>query len=143
MEIAAAPSILGLLVLSLPLIVRLIVDYIKIEKKKEPITKSDYRVRWGVTFLATIGAGVISKLLDPTAPLVFHILFSAGVFVLFFDYALNLLRGKKWYYRSSNPQHPSKWEQIRMNYIPIHADVFLRLIVTGAMISTYFYYTYL
>lgn len=143
MEIAATPSIWGVLIMSLPLLIRLAVDYIKIERKNQKITKLGYRLRWGLTLLGTLGAGALSKLIDPTAPYIFHVLFSGGVFLLFFDYALNLLRKKDWYYISANPNHGSWIERWKYNNNTVWSLLFAKLIVTGTMISTYLYYTYL
>lgn len=125
------------LLFSVPLIFRLVYDWDKIRKDKETISKPGYFKRNLWLGGLVLFVGTIAHLLWATPPLWVNYTYPLGIFVLLFDYSINLLSGKPLLYRSETGI--SRWEKLRSK-TPIIAEIFARIWVAACLISVYYMY---
>lgn len=135
-------ALLSLIVLTAPTIIRLCYDWWKIKIKKSPITKAGYVKRNLWTGIGILLAAGLDSLIHPFVVYPWAVLFSYTIFFLLFDYGLNLARGKKLFYVSPNPNHPSRWERTRqfLSHMPIVGELFVKLWVLSVGIGFYYFY---
>ena len=133
-------SLLSLIMLSGPTIARLVYDWYKINVKKEPITKAGYRKRTLATGAAMVVVGLLNSIMYPNVKFMYAVTLSYAIFFLLFDYGLNKARGLRLFYTSSNPSHPSMWEQFRIKFKGTPTELLLKLWVLGVAISLYYFY---
>jgi len=129
-----------ILLFSLYTIIRLAWDAIRIRQKAkttgEAIQAPGYRNRNIVLAASMLVIAAISLLIDPTPPFWTRLTYQLGIFVLFFDYGINLLTGKKWYYISTTSKN--RWEKLRAKTQFVHIELFIKLWLAACGISVYY-----
>lgn len=129
-----------IILFSIPLIFRLIYDWDKIRKQKETISTTGYFKRNLALLAQFIAVGLIAHWLWPEPPLIVNFTYPLGIFLLCFDYSINLLSGKPFFYRSETGK--SRWEVLRSK-TPIVCEILVRLWVSAVLISVYYQYNLL
>lgn len=66
---------------------------------------------------------------------------SVGIFGLFFDYALNILRGLNWYYIDDEPE--SSWTDKQWSKAGVWGTLFIKLWVAGVCFSICYFSSYI
>jgi|SRR5882672_431131 len=143
MTISVHPGIVTFILLTLPTLIRLITDYLRIEVKHHTFTTTTYLQRNIYTGLVMILCSLLNYAIfhnpngaGPYAPYLTQVAASIGTFVMLFDYSLNLLRGKPIFYVSTNADHPSLWERL-YQISPWYGTLLMKLVLCSAGWTSY------
>ena len=136
-------NLLTPLLFLIPVVIHIIIDYRYISTHNHSITKLGYWTRNMLTGSGILLAALINKLwIEPAPYYGTGVAFCFALFLALFDYGINLSRGKRWYYVSSDVNHHSYWERIRQKITPL-AELILKIFLLGCGIASYYQYTFL
>ena len=117
------------IILLLPLLWEAATDYYRIEVRGlDDNHTEDIWVRIGVCVVS----GILCRyIFDKNA--IQGFIYSGCLFIAFFDPLLNILRGKNFFHKGTNPT-----DQFILNHLPRHAEIFVRCWVL--LVGYAFYY---
>lgn len=128
----------SLFLLTLPTILRLAYDYYTIVNKKTEVNHLQH------TLITSAGMIIVSCIvwrLEPIKYLFQPFLLSTGIFVLFFDYLLSVLRGKNPFYIDEGKDGKQSYADRVYERIGPIGTAFFKLWYVLVVICFYFYWT--
>jgi len=129
----------AMLLLVIPLGLRLWWDYHTIVNQKKEVNHAAHTILTGV-MMAVVS--VFDWALGPTKFYFQPLILSFGVFVLFFDYALNLLRGLNWWYVDEGLDGKQSLTDRIYTMLPWYGILFLKFWIFLLGFSVYFFISY-
>lgn len=130
----------ALLLLALPTILRLTFDWYTISRKKVEVNHKQHTI---FTALGMIIVSWIVWRIEPVQYLIQPVFLSIGIFVLFFDYMLNLLRGKNFFYIDRGTDGKQSLSDKAYSVMGTFGTAFFKLWVVGVCMGVYFYMSYI
>ncbi len=131
-------SFVALALMCVPTILRLLFDAFWIRVIKKEVNHLLHSAVMGVLMvLIAIHVYFIESTHNMTQPLFFQF----GIFTLFFDYGLNLIRGKKWYYIDQGLDGNQSWADRVYQKIGVYGTLGLKLWIALLCFSIYFYWS--
>jgi len=129
----------SLLLLSLPTIIRLWYDYHTIVHDKHEVRHVHNTV---YTAIGMIVCSFVVWRIEPVQYLFQPFLLSTAIFVLFFDYLLNLLRGKGMFYIDLGTDGKQSFADSVYERLGYFGTAFFKLWWVGVCMGCYFFWSY-
>jgi len=133
-------NIITLLAAFIPLVFRLTWDYITIVKLKQYVNHTGHSVVTGILML-TLSYIIFQT--DPLSNIFQPLLLQWAIYWLFFDYSLNLLRGKHFFYTSGFNTNSSWFDRKIYSQIPIQLVITAKVWFAIVAFCVYYYWSYI
>ena len=129
----------AMLLLVIPLGLRLWWDYHTIVNQKKEVDHAAHTILTGV-MMAVVS--VFDWVFGPAKYFIQPLIFQWAIFVLLFDYVLNLLRGLDWWYVDEGLDGKQSWMDSIYTQLPWWAIMFVKIWVFLLGFSVYFFISY-
>jgi len=131
-------SFVAIVLMCMPLMLRLSFDALWILVVKKEV---DHTAHSAAMFALMVFISIHVYSIEQTHNVIQPFFFQIGIFTLFFDYGLNLVRGLKWHYIDQGLDGKQSFADSVYQRIGVLGTLFLKLWLALLCFSVYFYWT--